>query len=186
MHLVINEKVLLLRPPQGDVAQLVEQRTENPCVGGSIPFITTKKQRSTLKDLSSMKTNQARYRKVLLIDDNEIDNFINERMITSSLFAVKVEVKNSADAALTFLKGLTNPEDFPEIIFLDLNMPVKDGFGFLIEFEALPENLRNASKIVVLSSSISPADINKASTNQHVFKYVNKPLSQKYLDAIAL
>ena len=43
LHLVINEKVLLLRPPQGDVAQLVEQRTENPCVGGSIPFITTKK-----------------------------------------------------------------------------------------------------------------------------------------------
>ena len=131
-----------------------------------------------------MKT--ARYRKVLLIDDNEIDNFINERMITSSHFSKEVIVKNSADAALDFLKTLTDSSDFPEIIFLDLNMPVKDGFGFLSEFELLPEGIRNSSKIVVLSSSISPDDINKASTNSHVFKYVNKPLSEKYLDAIIL
>ena len=131
-----------------------------------------------------MKT--ARYRKVLLIDDNEIDNFINERMITSSHFSKEVIVKNSADAALDFLKTLTESSDYPEIIFLDLNMPVKDGFGFLSEFELLPEGIRNSSKIVVLSSSISPDDINKASTNSHVFKYVNKPLSEKYLDAIIL
>ena len=132
-----------------------------------------------------MKTNQARYRKVLLIDDNEIDNFINERMITSSQFANLVEVKNSADAALEYLKSLSGVDDFPEVIFLDLNMPVKDGFGFLSEFELLSEALRSSSRIIVLSSSISPADINKASTNPHVFKYVNKPLSEKYLEAIA-
>lgn len=128
----------------------------------------------------------SRYRKVLLIDDNEIDNFINERMITSSGFSTEVIVKNSADAALDFLKSLTNTSDFPEIIFLDLNMPVKDGFDFLIEYETVADAIKNFSKIVVLSSSISPEDINKASTNTHVFKYVNKPLSEKYLDAISL
>ncbi len=133
-----------------------------------------------------MKNNQARYRKVLLIDDNEIDNFINERMITSSQFSANVEVKNSADAALDFLRGLKAGDEIPEIIFLDLNMPVKDGFGFLIDFEKLPEELRQACKVVVLSSSISPADINRASTNPYVFKYVNKPLSEKYLEAIII
>lgn len=127
-----------------------------------------------------------RFRKVLLIDDNEIDNFINERMITSSHFSKEVIVKNSADAALDYLKQLLQESDYPEIIFLDLNMPVKDGFEFLTEFEHLPEALKNASRIVVLSSSISPEDINRASTNLHVFKYVNKPLSEKYLDAIIL
>ncbi len=131
-----------------------------------------------------MKNN--RYRKVLLIDDNEIDNFINERMITSSGFSSEVIVKNSADAALDFLKNLSNDQDYPEIIFLDLNMPIKDGFAFLIEYEEIPEAIKSFSKIVVLSSSISPDDINKASTNSHVFKYVNKPLSEKYLDAISL
>jgi CheY-like chemotaxis protein len=132
-----------------------------------------------------MKSIQARYSKVLLIDDNEIDNFINERMITSSHFAEVVIVKNSADAALDYLKTITSVQDFPQVIFLDLNMPIKDGFEFMVEFEAFSEEFKNASKIVVLSSSISPDDINRASTNPHVSKYVNKPLSEKYLDAIS-
>jgi CheY-like chemotaxis protein len=132
-----------------------------------------------------MKSTQARYRKVLLIDDNEIDNFINERMITSSHFAEVVIVKNSADAALDYLKTISSVEEFPQVIFLDLNMPIKDGFEFMVEFEGFAEEFKNASKIVVLSSSISPDDINRASTNPHVSKYVNKPLSEKYLDAIS-
>lgn len=131
-----------------------------------------------------MKTN--RYRRVLLIDDNEIDNFINERMITTSHFSEEVIVKNSCDAALEYLQSLENQDNYPEIVFLDLNMPVKDGFAFLEEFESLPEAIKTTSKIVVLSSSISPEDISRASTNPHVFKYVNKPLSEKYLEAIIL
>ena len=131
-----------------------------------------------------MKTN--RYRRVLLIDDNEIDNFINERMITTSHFSEEVIVKNSCDAALEYLQSLDNQDKYPEIVFLDLNMPVKDGFAFLEEFESLPDAIKTTSKIVVLSSSISPEDISRASTNPHVFKYVNKPLSEKYLEAIIL
>ncbi len=134
-----------------------------------------------------MQKNSARYKNALLIDDNEIDNFINERMITSSGFAEKVIVKNSADNALQFLKEHQNDANtLPEIIFLDLNMPVKDGFVFLNDFEALSDTAKNKCKIVVLSSSISPEDINKASTNPYVIKYVNKPLSEKYLEAIKL
>ncbi|MBK7964805.1 MAG: response regulator [Bacteroidetes bacterium] len=94
--------------------------------------------------------------------------------------------KNSADAALDFLRSLSSKEEFPEIIFLDLNMPIKDGFDFLMDYETINEEIKTFSKIVVLSSSISPDDINKASTNSHVFKYVNKPLSEKYLEAISL
>jgi hypothetical protein len=63
-------------------------------------------------------------------------------------------------------------------------MPGKDGFAFLTDFENLSATAKGKCKIVVLSSSISPDDINKASTNPYVFKYVNKPLSEKYLEAI--
>jgi CheY-like chemotaxis protein len=63
-------------------------------------------------------------------------------------------------------------------------MPVMDGFGFLEEFEKLDEQVRNHCHVVVLSSSISAEDINRASTNPYVTRYVNKPLSEKYLDAI--
>ena len=126
-----------------------------------------------------------KFKKVLLIDDNDIDNFINERMITTSNFSEKVIVKNSAEGALDFLRSSASDVNaLPEVIFLDLNMPVMDGFGFLEEFEKLDELVRNHCHVVVLSSSISAEDINRASTNPYVTRYVNKPLSEKYLDAI--
>ena len=126
-----------------------------------------------------------RYKSVLLVDDNEIDNFINERIINSSGFAEEVVVKNSSDAALEFLKENENkPESLPGIIFLDLNMPIKDGFVFLEDFDKLEGIIKQKCKVIVLSSSISPDDINRASTNPYVLKYINKPLSEKYLEAV--
>ena len=127
----------------------------------------------------------ARFKRVLLVDDNDIDNFINERIITSSFFSEKVDVKTSTQAALDYLKkNASNAEALPQVIFLDLNMPVMDGFAFLEEYKTLPASLTATCKIVVLSSSISPDDINKASTNPLVQKYLNKPLAEKYLEAI--
>ncbi|MFM2207521.1 MAG: hypothetical protein RL213_1496 [Bacteroidota bacterium] len=126
-----------------------------------------------------------KFSRVLLVDDNDIDNFINERMITTSHFSTAVVVKSSAEAALEYIKELgQDTEKLPQVIFLDLNMPVMDGFAFLEEYEKFPASVHDFCKIVVLSSSISPEDINRASTNPRVYKYVNKPLSDKYLDAI--
>ena len=134
-----------------------------------------------------MKTEDKTYKfdRVLLIDDNDIDNFINERMITTNFFSNRVIVKNSGESALQYLReNAENDSNLPRIIFLDLNMPVMDGFAFLFEFEKLPDSVKNNCKVIVLSSSISPEDINRASTNPLVVKYVNKPLNEKYLAAI--
>ena len=133
-----------------------------------------------------MKTEDKSYKfdSVLLIDDNDIDNFINERMITTNYFSKMVVVKTSGEEALKFLRENGDVKNIPEIIFLDLNMPVMDGFAFLQEFEKLPESIRTRCKVIVLSSSISPEDINRASTNPYVIKYVNKPLNERYLEAI--
>ena len=133
-----------------------------------------------------MKTDDKSYKfeSVLLIDDNDIDNFINERMITTNHFSNQVVVKNSGESALQYLKDNADKNNLPKIIFLDLNMPVMDGFAFLAEYEKLPESVRTQCKVIVLSSSISPEDINRASTNPFVVKYVNKPLNEKYLAAI--
>ena len=134
-----------------------------------------------------MKTEDKTYKfdRVLLIDDNDIDNFINERMITTNFFSNRVIVKNSGESALNYLKENSGEEaNLPQIIFLDLNMPIMDGFAFLNEYEKLPDTVKKNCKVIVLSSSISPEDINRASTNPLVVKYVNKPLNERYLAAI--
>lgn len=132
-------------------------------------------------------TQAPKYKRVLLVDDNDIDNFINERIMTSSNFAETVIVKSSGQDGLAYLRQNMKKENWPDIIFLDLNMPLMDGFSFLEELQKMidaNEELGSYCKVVVLSSSISPADINKASTNPLVYKYLNKPMSEKYLEAI--
>ncbi|MEX0967327.1 MAG: response regulator [Bacteroidia bacterium] len=130
----------------------------------------------------------SKYDNVLLIDDNEIDNFINERIITTSDFADHVVVESSGNSALDYLKRtLEKEQDLPRIIFLDLNMPVMDGFGFLDEYDKLFQKyprMKDETKVIVLSSSISPADLDRASKSPYVYKYLNKPLNEKYLEAI--
>jgi len=126
-----------------------------------------------------------RFSRVMLIDDNDIDNLINSRIITSHNFASFVDVRTTTESALDYLRALAaDSPNIPSVIFLDLNMPIMDGFAFLEEFEKMADHIKRSSKVVVLSSSISPDDINKASTNAYVVKYINKPLSESYLDAI--
>jgi CheY-like chemotaxis protein len=127
----------------------------------------------------------ARFKNVLLVDDNEIDNLINERIIATSKFAGNITVRNSVVAALSYLRGLeSDPDTIPDFIFLDLNMPGRDGFSFLDEYNVLPPAITGRARVIVVSSSMSTDDINKASSNKHVVKYINKPLSEKYLEAI--
>lgn len=124
-----------------------------------------------------------RYESVLLIDDNEIDNFTNERLISKSNFASRVIIKDFAKDALEMLRN-SSPEELPQLIFLDVMMPVMDGFGFLEEFDKLSQDVKKKCKVVMLSSSESFKDLNRANKNIYVSKFLNKPLTEAVLKAI--
>lgn len=116
---------------------------------------------------------------VMLVDDNETDNFISKRIIEITGFASRVEVKNSGKSALDYLAAhQDSPEDLPNIIFLDINMPVVDGFVFLYEFEKFKELVRTKCKVIILSSSDNKRDIDKIVNNNYVIKFVTKPLTE--------
>lgn len=126
-----------------------------------------------------------RYRISMLIDDNELDNFINKKLIESENFSGKVLVHASAQSALEELKRVSADADsLPDVIFLDIMMPHMDGFGFLEEFNKLPDALKRHCKIVMLSTSESFKDLNKANQDKNVYKFLNKPLNKAVLDAI--
>ncbi|GAB4126531.1 MAG: response regulator [Raineya sp.] len=122
---------------------------------------------------------------VMLVDDNDTDNFISKRIIEITKFAKKVEIKNSGKSALQYLEdNQNNPENLPDLIFLDINMPIVDGFVFLFEFEMFPEELKKKCKVVILSSSDNKRDIEKIVDNEYVIKFITKPLTDSALNDV--
>ncbi len=125
-------------------------------------------------------------KKLLLIDDSDIDNMVNRKMVEKSHFAENITVRKSARAGLEYLNDTltTNPALLPELIFLDIRMPDMDGFDFLAAFQYLDPVIRQHCKIAMLSSSIDADDYRRAIENPFVVKFVNKPLTVKALQEI--
>jgi len=122
----------------------------------------------------------------MLVDDNEIDNFINGKMIEGCNFSDYVYIHTSSKSALEFINNLQRIGDAgrqlsPELILLDINMPIMDGFQFVEEFEK--SGVSNI-KIVILSSSINAEDEIRSKQYKSVIGYLSKPLTQEALSSI--
>lgn len=123
--------------------------------------------------------------KVMLVDDNDTDNFISRRIIEITKFADDVIVKNSGKGALDYLEEFKeSAADLPDIIFLDINMPIVDGFVFLYEYEKFGNMVKDKCRVIILSSSDNKRDIDKIVNNDYVIKFVTKPLTEKTLEEI--
>ncbi len=123
--------------------------------------------------------------KVMLVDDNDTDNFISRRIIEITKFADDVIVKNSGKGALDYLEEhKEDAANLPDIIFLDINMPIVDGFVFLYEYEKFGNIVKDKCRVIILSSSDNKRDIDKIVNNDYVIKFVTKPLTEKTLEEI--
>ena len=122
---------------------------------------------------------------VMLVDDNDTDNFISKRIIEITQFSQHVIVKSSGKSALDYLDENKNSLDaIPDIIFLDINMPIVDGFVFLYEYEKFSNSVKDKCRVIILSSSDNKRDIDKIINNDLVIKFVTKPLTEKTLTEI--
>jgi CheY-like chemotaxis protein len=121
--------------------------------------------------------------KALLIDDSDIDLFIQRRFLEVYNFSNQLLLYKSAEEALQWLEG-ADGDNPPDIIFLDLNMPEIDGFSFLKNFLKLPDKIKLKSKIVVLTSSNNEKDREQAFSFNNVIQFITKPLKQTDIEEL--
>lgn len=130
--------------------------------------------------------NKKQQRMVMLVDDSSIDNFVNKKIIARYEFASDIIDFTRPKEALSYLAELNNDESqiVPSILFLDLDMPVISGMEFLDAFDLLSEKIRRKMDIVILTSSINPADVEICNTHNSVLTFLHKPLVKHNLDEL--
>ncbi len=122
---------------------------------------------------------------VLLVDDDNACNFFNRRLLKNKHSITQVqEARNGRDAIAIIKQAAEANQPLPNLIFLDLNMPVMSGWEFLNEFKKLPDAVKQQVVIIILSSSINPDDKARAKTYTEVAAYENKYLTDESLARI--
>lgn len=123
--------------------------------------------------------------KILLIDDDEINNFL-----TSELFSVydcKTEISSVQyveDALQLLQKHISNNENFPNVILLDINMPVTEGWEFIEAFEKIDQKYTSNVRLYIYTSSEYYKDIDRAKTYASVKNIFLKPLNSEMIEEI--
>jgi len=127
---------------------------------------------------------------VLLVDDEVSDNFLHSMVIKNAKIADHIEVAKNGKEALKLLstEGFFNTPDNscsqPELIFLDINMPVMDGWEFLDAFYKLKNIQKDKTVIVILTTSLNPVDKTRAEKMIEIGCFQYKPLTLEIIDEI--
>ncbi|MGB6036464.1 MAG: response regulator, partial [Cryomorphaceae bacterium] len=126
-----------------------------------------------------------RLKSILLIDDDEATNFVHTFAIKKADCTDSIITAQNGREALELLKSNKNKSTpQPNIIFLDINMPVMDGWEFLEEYEKLDKDQQGDVVLIMLTTSLNPDDVEKANTFSTVNGFRNKPLTAAILAEI--
>lgn len=118
---------------------------------------------------------------VLLIDDDAISNFLNTRLLKEMQVAQDIKISLNGEDALQFLLNeRADNRPFPELILLDINMPVMNGFEFLQAFRKVADE-KNHPVIIILTTSTNMRDFEQLQSYKEVEIYLSKPLTEENL-----
>jgi CheY-like chemotaxis protein len=128
----------------------------------------------------------SRINTVLLIDDDTTINYLHNRLLEKNSFSNTVAISHNGMEGLDSFMQLDNQLGAEEmaIVFLDLNMPVMNGWEFLDNLSKLKDAIKINYKIYILSSTINPDDKKKAKENALVTGFLTKPLTKEHLELL--
>jgi len=117
---------------------------------------------------------------ILLVDDDETTNYVNKRLLTQLNVAKEIKIMTNGQEALTYLKDVAagKGEITPDLIFLDIKMPIMDGFSFLDAFENQDMGSEKPIIIMMLTSSASFYDLERLKNYKKVKKHISKALTK--------
>jgi CheY-like chemotaxis protein len=118
---------------------------------------------------------------VLLIDDDQDDNYFHQLVLEESSLVSGISIAENSFEALSYLRSV---ERFPDLIFLDANMPKMNGWEFIEEYRKLTNEANLNSIIIMLTTSLNPYDKKKAMNISGLNGFETKPLTPKMLDRI--
>jgi len=122
-------------------------------------------------------------KKVAIVDDDSIFQFTTKVKFEKLRLADEVLIFNDGEEMMDFLSS-TDLDELPEIVLLDINMPIVDGWDFLDLYKSLESDKQKVMKIYMLSSSINPDDVKRAEANEFVLDYITKPIRDDDLTKI--
>lgn len=120
----------------------------------------------------------------LIIDDSEIDQTVTKMLLSRRLGITKINGAVNGEDAIQWINSQKNTIGACLVILLDIRMPIMDGFQFLEAFSTLEPSLQNKTRIVMLSSTLDPQDIERAKQHTSVKKLLSKPLHVQELASI--
>ncbi|TDT47597.1 response regulator receiver domain-containing protein [Maribacter spongiicola] len=122
---------------------------------------------------------------ILLVDDDELYLYLMEKTIHQLSNELVVTTFTDGEQAVEYISKCTEEKvELPEVIFLDINMPFLDGWGFLNEFKKLKPKIINNINIYMVSSSMRDSDVKRASSFEELTGYVVKPVNKDQLAEI--
>jgi len=127
--------------------------------------------------------------RILCIDDDPITLMLCKKVVAKTKFSNEMITAQNGEKALKYFDDLQNTDlntiDLPKLIFLDLNMPVMGGWEFLDAFNTANYRKFHNIKVVVLTSTIDPQDLEKSQTYPMVIDFLSKPISVKMLEYLS-
>lgn len=115
--------------------------------------------------------------KVLLVDDDKVANSLAKKVIERTGLVRNISVVTNGEKALNYL--LNPQKTFPELIFLDIAMPIMDGFQFLKKFRKTHTSAKEITRIIILSSLYNEDELKDIAGFDEVIGYMQKPLDEE-------